>query len=552
MALQRNNRVSSKCIESLKNMKNGFSERKDVPSRLGESKSNMSNSESKFNHETIGSHFEESFEEATLLTAFLTYLSYLILALVGYVQDTLRDIGLAKSLAAQECSKLKSFVPLYQDFDSFFTRHVYRKIRDNWNVPIASAPTARFDLMGRYSEDHFWTFKATGKTHRAINIGSYNYLGFAEQDGPGMESVKNSTCFYGSGVCSTRQELGNLAIHKELETCIAEFCGQEDAITYGMGFATNALNIPTLMGKGCLVVSDRLNHASLVLGIRLSGASVKVFEHNNMESLEKLLKKAIIEGQPRTQRPWKKILIVVEGIYSMEGSIVRLPELIALKKKYKCYLYLDEAHSIGAIGPTGRGVVEYFGLNPRDVDIMMGTFTKSFGAAGGYIAGSKELIDHLRIHSHSSAYSSSTPAPVVEQVLRTVKIIMQEDGSTEGQKRIQALRRNTKYFRRRLRELGFLTYGNVDSPVVPMLLYYPSKLAAFARECRKRGLAVVVVGFPATPIIEGRARICLSASHTIEMLDEALKIMDEVGDLLNAKYSRRQLIKQELNGNCHT
>ncbi|XP_030855181.1 serine palmitoyltransferase 2-like [Strongylocentrotus purpuratus] len=545
MALHRNNRISSRCMESLKNgVSAGGPDIKEDKVHVREFKSDI--------YKTNGGHFEESFEEAALVTAFLAYLSYLVLSLVGYIQDALRDIGLGKSLAAQESPKLKSFVPLYQDFDSFFTRHVYRKIRDNWNVPIASAPTARFDLMGRSSEDHYWTFKATGETHSAINIGSYNYLGFAEQGGPGMESIENSTLSYGSGVCSTRQELGNLDIHRELETRIAEFCGQEDAMMYGMGFATNALNIPTLMGKGCLVVSDRLNHASLVLGIRLSGASVKVFEHNNMESLEKLLKKAIIEGQPRTQRPWKKILIVVEGIYSMEGSIVRLPELMALKKKYKCYLYLDEAHSIGAIGPTGRGVVEYFGLDPRDVDVMMGTFTKSFGASGGYIAGSKNLIDHLRIHSHSSAYSSSTSAPVVEQILRTVKIIMGEDGSTEGQKRIRALKRNTQYFRRRLRDLGFLTYGNVDSPVVPLLLYYPSKLAAFARECRSRGLAVVIVGFPATPIIEARARICLSASHTIEMLDEALSIIDEVGDLLDVKYSRRSLMKRELNGNCQT
>ncbi|EDL02946.1 serine palmitoyltransferase, long chain base subunit 2, isoform CRA_b, partial [Mus musculus] len=153
--------------------------------------------------------------------------------------------------------------------------------------------------------------------------------------------------------------------------------------------------------QGCLILSDELNHASLVLGARLSGATIRIFKHNNMQSLEKLLKDAIVYGQPRTRRPWKKILILVEGIYSMEGSIVRLPEVIALKKKYKAYLYLDEAHSIGALGPSGRGVVDYFGLDPEDVDVMMGTFTKSFGASGGYIGGKKELIDYLRTHSHS-------------------------------------------------------------------------------------------------------------------------------------------------------
>ncbi|KAL8169110.1 UNVERIFIED_CONTAM: Serine palmitoyltransferase 2 [Gekko kuhli] len=185
--------------------------------------------------------------------------------------------------------------------------------------------------------------------------------------------------------------------------------------------------------NGCLILSDELNHASLVLGARLSGATIRIFKHNNMQSLEKLLKDAIVYGQPRTHRPWKKILIVVEGIYSMEGSIVRLPEVIALKKKYKSYLYMDEAHSIGAVGPSGRGVVEYFGLNPQDVDIMMGTFTKSFGASGGYIGGKKELIDYLRVHSHSAVYATSLSPPVVEQSITTIKCIMGEDGTTIGE-----------------------------------------------------------------------------------------------------------------------
>ncbi|XP_063958764.1 serine palmitoyltransferase 2-like [Lytechinus pictus] len=485
--------------------------------------------------------FSESFEEVTLLTAFVTYMSYIILALVGYVRDAMMKLGIDEDRAAQESPKLKAFTPLYQDFDSFFTRHMYRKVRDNWNVPIASLPGAESHLLERYSDDNNWSFKLTGTTRKVINIGSYNYLGFAENHGPRSDAVQATTQYYGNGVCSSRQELGTLAVQEELEKLMAEFLGQEDALTFGMGFATNTLNIPSIMGKGCLIVSDRLNHASLVLGVRLSGATVKVFEHNNIESLEKLLKKAIVEGQPRTHRPWKKILIIVEGIYSMEGSIVKLREMIALKKKYKCYLYLDEAHSIGALGPTGRGVVEYFGLNPRDIDIMMGTFTKSFGASGGYISGSKELVDYIRVHSHAATYASSTSAPVVEQTLSTLKTIMGMDGTTVGRDRIEMLKNNTRYFRRRCMELGFIVYGNDDSPVVPVLLYLPAKITCFARECRKRGLAVVVVGFPATPIIEGRARICLSAAHTREMLDTALKIIDEVGDLLGVKYSRRPL-----------
>jgi serine palmitoyltransferase len=153
--------------------------------------------------------------------------------------------------------------------------------------------------------------------------------------------------------------------HQELEKTVAEFVGCEAAMTCGMGFATNSLNIPCLFSKGCLILSDELNHASLILGMRLSGATVMVFKHGNIDHLERLLRSAIIRGHPRSRRPWKKIIIVVEGVYSMEGTIARLPEIVALKKKYGAYIYLDEAHSVGAMGPNGRGVVDYFGLDPK-------------------------------------------------------------------------------------------------------------------------------------------------------------------------------------------
>ena len=228
-----------------------------------------------------------------------------------------------------------------------------------------------------------------------------------------------------------------------------------------------------------MILSDELNHSSLVLGSRLSGATIKVFKHNDVEDLEKKLKESIIYGQPRTSRPWKKILIVVEGVYSMEGSIVRLPEIIAIKKKYKAYLYLDEAHSIGAIGPHGRGVVDYWGCDINDVDIMMGTFTKSFGSCGGYIAGSKKLINHMRTHSYANCYASSMSAPVAKQIITSLKIISGEDGTEEGKKRIAQLAWNSHYFRENLLKMGFIVYGNNDSPVVPLMLYMPAKIRYF-------------------------------------------------------------------------
>ncbi|KAK7152798.1 hypothetical protein R3I93_010886 [Phoxinus phoxinus] len=495
------------------------------------------------NGELYSRPFIESFEETPMLVAVLTYMGYGILTIFGYLRDFMREWKIEKCHIAREREEQKDFVPLYQDFENFYTRNLYMRIRDSWNRPICGVPGAKFDLVERSSKDYNWTFEYTGRVVKnVINLGSYNYLGFAENTGSCATAAGDVTVKFGVGVASTRQEMGNLDRHEELEKLVASFLGVESAMAFAMGFATNSMNIPAIAGKGCLILSDELNHASLVLGARLSGSTIRVFKHNNMQSLEKLLRDAIVHGQPRTHRPWKKILILVEGIYSMEGSIIRLPEVIALKKKYKAYLYLDEAHSIGALGPSGRGVVEYFGLDPKDVDIMMGTFTKSFGASGGYIGGRKDLIDYLRTHSHSAIYATSMSPPVLEQIITSMKCIMGEDGMTIGRSRIQRLAENTVYFRRRLREMGFIIYGNNDSPVVPMMLYMPAKIGAFGREMLKRNIGVVVVGFPATPIIESRARFCISAAHSKEMLDRALDVISEVGDLLQLKYSRHKAL----------
>jgi serine palmitoyltransferase len=197
-------------------------------------------------------------------------------------------------------------------------------------------------------------------------------------------------------------------------------------------------------------------------------------------------------------------------------------------------MYLDEAHSVGALGPNGRGVCDYYGIDPSEIDILMGTFTKSFGAAGGYIAGSKKLVDQLRLHSHSAVYAESVSIPVIKQIYSSMRMIMGEDYGLEGRHRIQTLARNSRFFASELRKMGFMVYGN-DSPVVPLLLMNPAKIPAFSREMLKRGIAVVVVGYPATPIITSRVRFCISAAHTMEDLHWALEQISEVGDLLLLK-----------------
>ena len=351
-------------------------------------------------------HDDEMFEETPMCQAIYTYICYAVLNIFGYFRDFLRNFGIEKRKGNSD-NNTSDFVPLYQSYESFYTRNVYTRIRDCFNRPICSVPGAEIEIPERKSNDYNWSFYFTGKIQKALNMGSYNYLGFAENNGPSSKAAIQSIHDFNVATSSPRQEFGTLKCHIELENLVADFLGVEKAVTFGMGFATNSMNIPTLVGKGCLILSDELNHASLVLGARLSGATIKVFKHNNSKDLEAKIKKAIIEGHPVTRRPWKKILIIVEGVYSMEGSIVRLPEIIEIKKKYKAYLYLDEAHSIGAVGPHGRGVVDFYGCDPKDVDILMGTFTKSFGSAGGYIAGSKHLIEYLLNNSHSNCYASS-------------------------------------------------------------------------------------------------------------------------------------------------
>ncbi|CAF0806522.1 unnamed protein product [Didymodactylos carnosus] len=481
----------------------------------------------------------EEFEGTPLYAALLTYLSYGVLCIFGWLRDFLRQSYIEKKKGALDPNAKLNFVPLYQSYESFYTRNMYTRVRDIFNRPVGSVASSEFDLVERISDDYNWTYRYTGNTIRAINFGSYNYLGFAEKDGQCAMAAINSIKSNGTALCSTRSELGTQRYHNELETLLAEYLRVESCIAFGMGFATNALNIPAIASKGDLILSDKLNHVSLILGVRMSGAKSQTFAHNDMDDLEQKLHNAIVYGQPGHHRPWRKIFIIVEGIYSMEGSICRLPLLVQLKKKYKAYLYLDEAHSIGSMGKNGRGIVDYYNMDPNDIDILMGTFTKSFGSSGGYIAGKKDLIDHLRIHSHANYYASSMSAPVVYQILSSLHILMGRDGTKDGMRRIQQLADNTRYFRKKLVDMGFIVYGNKNSPIVPMMIYMPARVTRFNREMLARGIAVVTVGFPATKLVEARVRFCISASHTREMLDKALSAIDEVGDTISLRYSKR-------------
>jgi serine palmitoyltransferase len=464
-----------------------------------------------------------------------TYISYLILIVFGHVRDFF-----GKRFRREHYSHLAEkdgYAPLNSDFDNFYTRRLKMRLNDCFARPIIGVPGRYITLLDRKSDDGNNTFKLLGTTTETLNMSSYNYLGFAQSDGPCADAAEATVKKHGITYTSPRSDAGTSELSLEVEDLVAKFVGKPASMVFSMGFVTNATTFPTLVGKGCLLISDELNHSSIRFGARLSGAMIEMFKHNDMRALERKLREVISQGQPRTHRPWKKILVAVEGLYSMEGTMCDLPALIALKKKYKFHLYVDEAHSVGALGPRGRGVCDYFNIDPSEVDILMGTLTKSFGANGGYIAAEKHIIDKLRAQNAAMLFAESCSPPVLMQIASSLRIISGEMVPGQGEERLQRLAFNSRYLRLGLKRLGFIIYGHDDSPIIPLMLYHPAKMPAFSHEMLKRKISVVVVGYPATPLVSSRARFCVSAAHNKDDLDRMLAACDEIGDLLQLKFS---------------
>lgn len=510
-----------------------------------------------------------AYSDLPYLIAFTTYLGYAVLIVFGHLRDLFGRFFIIGSLAKRLKAQNDGRAPLLSSFEDFYTRRLYLRIQDCWGRPIRGRPGAWIQILERFQERPFspsntrqtkTSYKPTslvcqriqsnqqlatdptGMVTNCLNVGSYNYLGYAEVPGGVHSSVRSAITSFGAAPCDSSISTGRSTPLRQLEKTVANFLSKEDAIVVGMGFATNSQIMPAIVGPGDLILSDALNHASIVVGARSSGASISVFDHNSPASLENLLRQSIATGQPKAKgTPWRRILIVVEGMYSMEGETCRLREIVDIKKRYGAYLYLDEAHSIGALGATGRGVAEYHGIDTTDIDVMMGTFTKSFGSVGGYVAASSALINRIRTLAPASLYGSAMSPPCAQHSLWAFEQIAGKDGTGIGKEKIRTLRENSIYFRKELNKIGVQTLGDWDSPVIPIMLYNPAKIAAFSRECYKRGLAVVVAGFPATPLLLARARICLSAAHSKDDLDWAVRVIDEVSDIIQIKYNRSLL-----------
>lgn len=474
-------------------------------------------------------------DEPPYYVLLITYLNYLILIIAGHIKDFLGSICYPDSY--KDLEEHDGLAPWYSKFESFYIRRMKNKIDDCFARPTCGVPGRLITCINRDSHNYNEYYTYDGTTSTCLNLSSYNYLGFAQSEGPCTDAAIEALKKYGTGCGGPKNQIGTTDLLRETEQTVAKFVGKDDSILFSMGYATNASVFASLLDKKCLVISDELNHASIRTGVRLSGCSVKTFPHNDMKALEDLLREQISQGQPRSHRPWKKILVAVEGLYSMEGTMVNLPKMIELRKKYKFYLFVDEAHSIGAIGPSGKGVCDYFGIDPSNVDILMGTLTKSFGAAGGYVSASQDIIDRLRLSINSQNYAETIPAPVLAQILTSFKVLKGEINPGEGRERLDRIAFNSRYLRLGLQRLGFIVYGIDDSPVVPVLLFAPSKMPAFSRMLYQRKIAVVVVGYPATPLATSRVRLCVSAALKKEDIDYLLRHISEVGDKLFLKFS---------------
>lgn len=461
-------------------------------------------------------------------TFITTYLNYLVLIIIGHIRDFF-----AKKLNNPKSRHLKEhngYAPLTSDFDSFYTRRLKNRLDDCFNRPTTGVPGRFVTYLERVTNDFYYTYHSTGKKIDCLNLSSYNYLGFAQSVGQCTDAAEEAIRHYGVIAGGPRNSGGSSDAHIVSEKVVADFVGKEDAVIYSQGYGTNAVIFSSLVDKNCLVISDELNHASIRFGVRMSGAVIKIFKHNDMANLEKVLREQITQGQPRTHRPWKKILIAVEGLYSMEGTVCNLPGLIRLRDKYKFYLFVDEAHSIGAMGPSGRGVCNYFSIPTSKVDILMGTLTKSFGATGGYVAADRAIIERIKVSGIGSVYSEGSAPPVLAQINSSLQTIAGEVRPGEGEERLQRLAFNSRYLRLGLKRLGYIVYGIDDSPIVPMMLYNPAKMPAFSRMMLDRHqIAVVVVGYPATPLTSSRVRFCVSASLTKEDIDRLLYAVEDVG-----------------------
>lgn len=338
-----------------------------------------------------------------------------------------------------------------------------------------------------------------------LMFGSNSYLGLAN-DPRLKEAAKAAIEKYGTSCSGSRFLNGTLDIHVELEEKLAKLVGKEAAVCFSTGFQVNLGSVSALCGRNDYLILDQLDHASIIEGSRLAFGKTLKYKHNDMESLEQKLKFC---------NPSSMKLIVVDGIFSMEGDIVRLPEIVELAQKYNADIMVDDAHALGVIGEQGRGTASHFGLTDK-VSLIMGTFSKSFGSLGGFIAGSNIVIDFLKHNARSLIFSASMPPSNIASVSKAIDIMLNEP------ERIQHLWDVSDYARRQFRDRGFET-GHSETPIIPLFVHDVEKALHLSVNLVDDGVFVTPVIPPAVPPTDSMIRFALMATHTFEQVDFAVE-----------------------------
>ena len=346
---------------------------------------------------------------------------------------------------------------------------------------------------------------------KKIMIGSNNYLGLT-QDPRVTQAAKDAIDKFGTGCTGSRFLNGTLTLHEELEERLADFMGMEAALVFSTGFQTNQGTIATLIGRKDLIVGDAENHASIVDGTRLAfGRSLK-YRHNDMDDLEKVLSINGTEGGT---------LIATDGVFSMGGDIANLPRLVEIAEKYKARVMVDDAHSIGVLGATGAGTAEHFGLTDK-VDLVMGTFSKSFASLGGFIAGEEEVMRHIKHTARALIFSASPPPAAVATVIACLDVLQKEP------ERLEMLHKNSEKMKKGYTELGF-NIGNSSSAIIPIIIGDDEKAIRFWRLLFDNGVVCNPVVNPAVPPDSALLRTSYMATHSEEELDIVLDVFAKVG-----------------------
>jgi 8-amino-7-oxononanoate synthase len=350
---------------------------------------------------------------------------------------------------------------------------------------------------------------------KVIMLGSNNYLGLTNH--PEVKQASSEAVLkYGTGCAGSRLLNGTLDIHIELEERLAAFMKTEAALTFSTGYQVNLGVLSCLLGRHDVAVLDKLDHASILDGVRLGFGKCLKYKHNDMKDLAgKLARSAPDAGK----------LVVVDGVFSMEGDLARLPEIVELKNQHSARLLVDDAHGLGVFGENGRGSAEHFGLE-HEVDLVMGTFSKSLATVGGFIAGREAVIDYIKHHARSQIFSAATPPGAAAAVIRAIEIVEREPG------RRKELWENTHFMKQELERLGFDTGGS-ESPVIPILVGDDMTTFVMARRLQEEGVFANPIVAPAVPPGQAMIRTSYMATHKREHLEQALTALAKVGRELN-------------------